>query len=77
MTTANARTATQAVRPVLASVEIDLPPARACEIFTQRMTDWWPIEYAMVALPRQIVIEAKAVGWGDLLHGFAALPNRG
>ena len=60
MSTASARV--REIEPVRASVEVAVPPARAFEIFTKRITDWWPVEYAMVPTPREIVIEAKKGG---------------
>jgi uncharacterized protein YndB with AHSA1/START domain len=48
--------------PVRASVDLPVPPARAFELFTQRMSDWWPSEYAMVPTPRQVVVEPKKGG---------------
>ena len=57
MTSASARV--REIEPVRASVEVAVPPARAFEIFTKRMTHWWPVEYAMVPTPREIIIETN------------------
>ncbi len=63
MSTANARAAaSRPVAPVHAGVDVPVPPAKAFEVFTTRMTDWWPVEYAMVPTPRTIVIEPKKGG---------------
>ena len=65
MSTANPRPAAAAVRavaPIHAEVEVSVPPAKAFEVFTKRMTDWWPVEYAMVPTPRAVVIEPKKGG---------------
>jgi uncharacterized protein YndB with AHSA1/START domain len=60
MTTASARI--RVIEPVRASVEIAVPPARAFELFIKRMSEWWPLEYAMVPTPREIIIEGKKGG---------------
>jgi uncharacterized protein YndB with AHSA1/START domain len=62
MSDANAHTATRAVAPIRATVEVGVPPARAFDVFTKRMTEWWPAEYAMVPTPRQVIVEPKVGG---------------
>jgi len=62
MSTADARAAAAAVAPVHAEVRVPVPPAKAFEVFTKGMTDWWPVEYAMVPTPRQVIIEPKKGG---------------
>ena len=70
MSNADTRAATtvRAVAPVHAAVDVAVPPAKAFEVFTQRMSDWWPVEYAMVPTPRAVVIEPRKGGrWYE--HG--------
>ena len=64
MSTASARAAvaTPTVAPIHAEIDVAVPPAKAFEVFTARMTDWWPVEYAMVPTPRQVVIENRKGG---------------
>ena len=62
MSPANARSKVRAINPVHATVEVAAPLAKAFEVFTKRMTDWWPVEYAMVPTPRQVIIEPRKDG---------------
>jgi uncharacterized protein YndB with AHSA1/START domain len=62
MSPATARTSAPKVEPVRASVEVPAPPAKAFEIFTRRMTDWWPTDYALVPTPRQVIVEPRKGG---------------
>lgn len=43
--------------PVTASADVAVSAKAAFAAFTERMTDWWPAEYAMVPTPRQVIIE--------------------
>src|SRR4029079_10527528 len=37
-----AAVATPTVAPIHAEIDVAVPPAKAFEVFTARMTDWWP-----------------------------------
>lgn len=50
------------VAPVTAEVRVVASPERAFDLFTKRITDWWPVSYALVPLPREINIEPRKNG---------------
>ena len=49
--------------PIVHSVEVKASPARAFEIFANRMTDWWPKGRTVAKTPHEIiVVEPRAEG---------------
>jgi uncharacterized protein YndB with AHSA1/START domain len=50
------------IAPIVRSVEVKLPPARAFELFATRTGDWWPPPTVGKAPARAIVMEARAGG---------------
>lgn len=46
---------TETIPAVLRTVEVSVAPERAFEIFTRRMSDWWPLQMYSIS-------EEKAVG---------------
>jgi uncharacterized protein YndB with AHSA1/START domain len=69
------------IAPIVRSVEVKAPPARAFELFALRMGDWWPRGKTIGKAPHaEIVLEPKAGGrwlerdaegtdthWGEVL----------
>ena len=51
------------IEAIRREVVVDLPPARAFELFTDDMTSWWPAEHHIGSAPiERIVIEPRAGG---------------
>ena len=51
------------IAPVLHSVEVKAPPARAFELFTSQMGQWWPKGKTLASNPHaDILIEPRAGG---------------
>ena len=51
------------ISPVVRTVEVKAPPARAYELFVARITDWWPKGTTVSKAPHEaIVVEPKAGG---------------
>jgi uncharacterized protein YndB with AHSA1/START domain len=59
---AKPRSKTPNVAPIHAGVEVAAPPAKAFAVFTEKMTDWWPVDYAMVPKPRKVIVEPEKGG---------------
>lgn len=56
-------TATVALPPVRKSVRVAVSPARAFELFTNRMHGWWPPSHSLLKTSREaVVIEPRAGG---------------
>jgi len=69
------------IAPIVRTVETKAPPARAFDIFTQRMHDWWPKGKTIAPNPHVTVVMEPRVGgrwfekdaegnetyWGDVL----------
>jgi uncharacterized protein YndB with AHSA1/START domain len=53
----------ETVEAVRREVVVDLPPARAFDLFTADMTSWWPPEHHIGSAPiDQIIVEPKEGG---------------
>jgi len=51
------------IAPIVHTVQVKAPPARAFEIFTSRMQEWWPEGHAVGKKPHvAIVVEPHAGG---------------
>jgi uncharacterized protein YndB with AHSA1/START domain len=51
------------IAPIIQSIEVKVPPARAFELFTAQMSAWWPRGKTVGAQPHvAIVVEAKEGG---------------
>ncbi len=51
------------IAPIVRSVEVKAPPAKAFELFITRMSDWWPRGMTVAKQPHDtIVIEPRAEG---------------
>lgn len=51
------------IAPVVRSVQVAVPPARAFELFTGQMGKWWPVEHHIAPSPFvEIVIEPMPGG---------------
>ncbi|HEU0221040.1 MAG TPA: SRPBCC family protein [Paracoccaceae bacterium] len=51
------------IAPILASVSVAAPPARAFELFTTHIGDWWPKHMSIGAAPPEtVVIEPRTGG---------------
>jgi uncharacterized protein YndB with AHSA1/START domain len=59
---ASSRGKARSVAPIRASVEVAVAPAKAFAIFTERLSEWWPLDYALVPKPRQVIVEPKKGG---------------
>jgi uncharacterized protein YndB with AHSA1/START domain len=53
----------ETVEAVRREIVVDLPPARAFDLFTADMTSWWPAEHHIGSAPiDRIIVEPKAGG---------------
>ena len=53
----------ETIEAVRREVVVDLPPARAFELFTDDMTSWWPAQHHIGSAPiERIVVEPRAGG---------------
>lgn len=51
------------IAPIVRSVEVKPPPAKAFELFSQRMGDWWPAGKTVAKKPAvAVVVEPHAEG---------------
>ena len=52
---------TETIPAVLRSVEVSVPPERAFEVFTRRMSEWWPMQTHSIAEERAVGVRFE--GW--------------
>jgi hypothetical protein len=53
----------ETVEAVRREIVVDLPPARAFDLFTANMTTWWPAEHHIGSAPiEQIIVEPRTGG---------------
>ena len=56
-------TETLAIEPVRKSIEVELPPLEAFQLFTSDMAAWWPATHHIGSSPFvEIVVEPRAGG---------------
>ena len=58
------------IEPIRLAFDVDAPPAHAFDVWTARISQWWPADHTVTAAPRPDRRPRAAPGWPDLrAHG--------
>ena len=56
------------IAPIRRTIEVAVPPARAFDLFSTRMHDWWPLGHSISEDPRAAIEMVPEAGgwWGEI-----------